>query len=180
MLWNTRERYGLMTRALHWGIAALFFAQFFLGLGMETWAEDSEALEKQLLNLHTSLGILLAGLVIVRVVLAKLQTQPTPPAHMGPLEVRLAELTKVSLNLLILLTAFSGYLSLAGEGESPMFFGLSMPVPIGESDFLHELGEEAHELLAFIVMGLALFHAAAALKHHFIDKDDVLKRMLGR
>ncbi len=179
-MWNTPERYGLISRALHWGIAALFFAQFFLGLGMEEWAENSEALEQQLLNLHTSLGILLAGLVVIRVALSKIQIEPTPPAHMGPWEVQLAKLVKMALNLLILFTAFAGYMALASKGEAPVFFGAQLPLFISESEALHELGEEAHELLAFTTMTLVLLHAAAALKHHFIDKDDVLKRMLGR
>jgi len=179
-MWNTPTSYGLISRALHWSIALLFFANFLLGLFGEDFAENNEALEQSLLHAHTTLGILLVLLVILRIALSKVQVEPLPPATMHPHAIKLAKMVKISLNLLILFTAFAGMVSLNTKGEAAVFFGWSLPILFAENHDLHEFAEEAHELLAFTLMVLVLLHAAAALKHHFIDHDDVLKRMLGK
>ena len=169
-LWNTTERYGLVSKLLHWGIAALFFVQFVIGDLMD----DDDPSQ---LGLHTSLGILLALLVLIRVPVSKLQTQPAYPPHMGPWECRLADLMKMALNLGVLLVAAFGYLAITTKGEAPLFFGIPMPVLIGDNHLLHEFFKEGHELLAWLLLMLVGVHVAAALKHHFIDGDDVLRRM---
>lgn len=179
MLWNTRESYGLITRLLHWGIALLFFALFFVGLYMGE-LDKTDPLRKQLFALHQSFGMLVFVLTLIRIALARIQPEPMPPAHMGPWEVQFANGVKKGMNLLLLLIPLSGYLIVTTKGYSPIFFGIEMPILIGENEELHEFFEETHETLAWLLMAIVLLHMAAAWKHHFIDKDDVLLRMLGR
>ncbi len=179
-MWNTETRYGLISRTLHWSIALLFFANFLLGILGEELAEENEALEQTLLNTHSTLGILLLLLVVIRVVLGRFQVTPQPPATMPAYEIKLAQLMKTLLNLLIILIAVSGIVSLNTKGEAAVFFSWSLPLLFAESHDLHEAAEEVHELSAFLLMGLVGLHAAAALKHHFIDRDEILKRMLGK
>ncbi len=179
MLWNTRESYGLITRNLHWGIALLVFALFFVGLTVDE-LDKTDPLRQQLFALHQSFGILVFFLTLIRIPLNILQPEPVPPTHMGPWEVQLANAVKKSMNLLLLLIPLSGYLAVATKGVHPLFFGMEMPLLIGEDETLHEFFEETHEVLAWTLMGIVVLHMAAAWKHHLVDKDDVLLRMLGR
>jgi len=179
MLWNTRESYGLITRSLHWAIALLVFALFFVGLYMEELDRNDE-LRSQLLTLHQSFGMLVFLLTLIRIPLNIIQPEPVAPAHMGPWQVKIANLVKKGMNLLLLLIPMAGYLAISTKGQHPVFFGLEMPILIGENEALHELFEEIHELLAWALMGVVALHIAAAWKHHLIDRDEVLLRMLGR
>ncbi|SIN85532.1 cytochrome b561 [Sulfurivirga caldicuralii] len=179
MLWNTRESYGLITRLFHWGIALLFFALFFVGLYMGE-LDKTDPLRKQLFALHQSVGMLVFLLTLIRIPLSRIQPEPMPPSHMGPWEVQFANAVKKGMNLLLLLIPIAGYLTVTTKGYHPIFFGIEMPILIGENEELHEFFEETHEFLAWTLMAIVVLHMAAAWKHHFIDKDDVLLRMLGR
>ncbi len=179
MLWNTRESYGMVTRNLHWGIALLVFVLFFVGLYMGE-LDKSDPLRRQLFALHQSFGMLVFLLTLIRIPLNVLQPEPVPPAHMGPWEVQIANGVKKGMNLLLLLIPIAGYLTITTKGLHPVFFGIEMPILIGENEELHEFFEETHEVLAWTLMGIVVVHMAAAWKHHFIDRDDVLLRMLGR
>ncbi len=87
---------------------------------------------------------------------------------------------KSTLNLLIILITISGIVSLNTKGEAAVFFNWSLPILFADNHDLHEAAEEVHEFSAFLLMGLVGLHAAAALKHHFIDRDEILNRMLGK
>jgi cytochrome b561 len=95
-------------------------------------------------------------------------------------EIKVANTMKKALNILLILLPISGYLSLTSKGVAPTFLEIEMPLIITESHNLHEVMEETHELLALSVMGLVLLHATAAFKHHFLNKDDTLLKMLGK
>ena len=180
-MWNTEHRYGLISRLLHWGIALLFFIQFALGISLEELTEEGGGISSAFwLNLHTTIGILLVLLILTRILASKIQIQPAYPDTMSPLQQKLADVMKVLLNLLLLATALAGYFALTADGDAPLFFGIEMPLFIAPDESLHETLEEAHETLAFLTLLAVLLHAGAAIKHHWVDKDDILKRMLAR
>jgi cytochrome b561 len=73
----------------------------------------------------------------------------------------------------------SGWFLTSAAGYAPSFFGLfTLPTLIAKNNDLLELFESVHEWLAYGLIALIIIHTLAALKHHFIDKDDILKRML--
>ena len=180
-MWNTEQQYGLISRVLHWSIAALFFIQFALGISLEELTEEGSDIDASpWLSVHTTIGILLILLTVVRILASKMQVQPVYPDTMSSLQQKLADMMKVLLNLLLLATALAGYFSLAADGKAPLFFGLEMPLFISPDETVHETLEEAHEALAFATLMAVLLHAGAAIKHHWVDNDDILKRMLGK
>ncbi|MCK6371618.1 MAG: cytochrome b/b6 domain-containing protein, partial [Gammaproteobacteria bacterium] len=105
---------------------------------------------------------------------------PPPPAGTPPLLRAVTSVTHIGFYVLLVLLPLSGWLLTSAEGEAASFFGAfavpALPVPGGEDS--EDLFEEVHELLGNVVLALAALHVLAALKHHFIDRDDVLRRML--
>ncbi|MCZ6579353.1 MAG: cytochrome b/b6 domain-containing protein, partial [Gammaproteobacteria bacterium] len=91
---------------------------------------------------------------------------------------KLAHLGFAGLIAIILLT---GYLIPTAKGMGISVFGwFEVPATITSIPQQEDISGQIHKYLAYTVIGLALLHAAAALKHHFINKDDTLRRMLGR
>lgn len=74
----------------------------------------------------------------------------------------------------------TGYLIVTAGGRGLDVFDWFVIPSVLEQDGLEDIAGEVHEIIAFIIIGLAAFHALGALKHHFIDKDETLRRMLGK
>ena len=90
-----------------------------------------------------------------------------------------AEATHVLLYLLMFAVPISGWLMSSAKGFQTVWFGvLPLPDLLDKNQQLGDLLKEVHEALNFGMAGLVLAHAGAALKHHVIDRDDVLARML--
>jgi cytochrome b561 len=180
MINNTTTQYGAVARALHWWTAIFFFTLFGLGLYM-TDLDKTDPLRDQLFSLHISLGILVFGLTLIRIIWKIKQVTPEMPSTMTPSQVKAAKSVYGLLYLLLLFIPISGYVIVATAGKDPSFFGLfTLPNLIGENKELHKTAEEVHELLAYSAMLLVIGHTLMALKHHFIDKDKVLLQMLGK
>ncbi len=195
---DTPEGYGLVTRALHWSVAALMIGNFALGL----LGEEAEG-SGLVYDLHVSLG-LLTGVLVVIWILWRLANPKPEPLSRSPLERGLARGVQFALLLLTLLIVASGVGGVLGEGRPLSFFGVdlaaasSSPVPYGEPSLRNgwfeeeeyedeygeteagEFWEELHELLSqpLFLLLLAL-HLGGVLKHHFVDRDRTLARMLG-
>jgi cytochrome b561 len=109
--------------------------------------------------------------------------QPTPehlPSH-SKLERRIGHITHISLYIIFFLICISGYLITTADGRGIEVFGLFTVPSLGE--FIQnqeDIAGSIHEWLAYSIIALTGLHALGALKHHFIDKDDTLKRMLGK
>ncbi len=201
VLRDSSTRYGLVTRALHWSVAALMIGSFALGL----LGEEAEG-GSLVYDLHVSLG-LLTGVLVVIWILWRLMNPKPEPLSRSPLERGLARGVHVALLLLTLLIVASGVGGVLGDGRPLTFFGVelaagspapSAPVLYGEpslrngwfeEEYEEEYGEaeggefwgELHKLLSqpLFLLLLAL-HVGGVLKHHFVDRDRTLARMLGR
>lgn len=175
---NTPTTYGALSITLHWVFALLVFGLFGLGVYMveltyyDTWYRGSVAL-------HESIGITLFGLLLLRILWRMANVQPTP-APAKPWEHAAAALVHGLLYLLPLLLMLSGYLISTADGRAiSVFETFSVPALPALMESQEDFFGELHEILAWVLMGLAGLHAAAALKHHFIDKNNTLKRMIG-
>jgi cytochrome b561 len=181
MITNSVDRYGLVSRVLHWVMALLILAMIGIGAYMTDLAKD-DPLRAQLYSMHKAVGVTLLGLAIIRILWILVSRPPVMPAALHRWEVVLAKSTVGLLYLLMLVTPIAGYLMTNTGGKPISYFGLfELPSLMGENHDLHEVLEEVHGILAFTILALASLHVAGALKHRFIDKDpnaDVLKRML--
>lgn len=180
MLRNTSTEYGLITIALHWLVAVATIGLFILGLWM-TELDYYDAWYNRGPELHKGIGILLLIAVVLRLAWRWLDPIPGPEPTHAPWERRLARITHAALYLLLIAMMIAGYLISTADGRPIDVFGLfSAPALISGLDNQEDIAGEIHELLAYALIGLAALHALAALKHHIIDRDRTLGRMLGR
>ena len=179
VLGNSEQSYGLVSRLLHWLMVPLVWGLFGLGLYMTSldyyhpWYHAAPWW-------HKSFGLLALLLLGLRFSWRMLQPRPRPlPSH-AYWEILLARITHGMLYLLLLLICISGYLIATLKGQGIEFFDwLQVPAIIGPMEDPDDLLGQTHLWLAVALISLSLLHALAALKHHFVDRDPTLKRMLG-
>ncbi len=170
------ETYNGVSKSLHWVIAALAFAQLAMGKLLDVDPEEAPGI----FGWHTTLGISVLVLMLVRVAWRLTHAVPPLPATTPAWQRRAARGSHAVFYVLLLALPVSGWLLASVEGDPIRFFGVldlpRLPLPGGEAseDFL----EEAHELLGNALLVLAGIHVLAGLKHHFVDRDNVLRRML--
>ena len=178
---NTKKRFGLISKALHWSMAILLTALFAVGLYM-TELDYYDPLYHSLPWWHKSIGLLTIMLLLLRMVWKLINTTPETLVTHKNWEVFLAKLIQRLFYFLILLIGISGYLISTAKGKGIEFFNffeISAITPALEEGRADLIGE-IHEILAITLIVLAVLHATAALKHHFIDKDETLKRMINK
>ncbi|HFZ8995347.1 TPA: cytochrome b [Citrobacter freundii] len=177
---NTPQRYGVISVLLHWLVAVVVYGMFALGLWMVTLSYY-DGWYHQAPELHKSIGILLMMGLVVRV-LWRIMT-PSPGALPGYSRLTRYAATAGHLLLYLLLFAIviSGYLISTADGKPISVFGwFAIPATFADAGVQADLAGDLHLWLAWSVVVFSLLHGLMALKHHFIDKDDTLKRMLGR
>lgn len=177
---NSTTHFGLIAVILHWLVALTVFGLFGLGLWM-TGLDYYDSWYKQGPSLHKSIGILLFFVVITRLCWRLITPPPVALSSHKPWETRLAHMTHLLLYLLLIAIMTSGYLISTADNRSIDVFGwLSIPATITSIPKQEDVAGWVHLVLASSVVGLATLHAAAALKHHFIDKDRTLNRIFGK
>ncbi len=173
---NTFNSYGWVARAFHWLVALGVIGMFALGLWMrgldyyDPWYQPAP-------DLHISIGFVLLGFMVCRLLWKSINPKPV---HIGTnaIENTLASMAHFGLYALLLALMISGYLYATAEGRPTDIFGVvQIPALPGVKSLKGTIGW-VHEYLAYAVIGLASLHALAALKHHFVDKDETLSRMV--
>ena len=174
---NTSGTYGSVSKFFHWLVVLLFFAQLALGLFMSRISND--ALQSAFYTLHKSLGLLILLVMIVFVLWSLTSIKPKWPVSMSCWERSTAHSIHGLLYLLLLAMPLSGWLLATAAGHPPNFFWLvTVPMPgINISESLAELGGTLHLIFVWLICFLVGIHILAALKHHFISKDNILRRM---
>lgn len=181
MLRNSESRFGTITIAFHWSIALLILGLMLIGFIMRR-VEIDPALQFSLYQWHKSLGFTALGLAILRTGWWLVERSPRPLPSLAPLEYKAAWLTHHALIALGLLVPLTGWAVASGSTlDIPSFYFNLFVVPhlpLPQSEASEAFWAFAHSALAYITLGLAAIHAAAALHHHFIRRDAVLVRML--
>lgn len=173
---NSVEKFGILTKFLHWLIALLFFSQFFLIYRREEFPKGSPE-KAQYLLLHESFGITIFILGAIMITWRFINVRPIFPMNMSPLEIIAAKVVHTLLYLYMLIMPLSGVLMSLLGGYDVFFFGHQLPNPFMKNEHLSDLFFKFHEASAYIIGTLITIHVLAALYHHFIKKDNVLRRM---
>ena len=161
--------------ALHWATAFLVFANFALA---ETWDWFPRRIHGLMEGLHMSFGVLLTAVIVARLVWRLMPGRQVTSVEAG--WVRLAsKATHYLLYALLVAEAGLGFAFRWGAGHPMDFFGFGIPPLIGEiaKPLRREL-RELHEWIGWAIVIIAVAHALAALYHHYVLKDRVLRRML--
>ena len=177
---NSSSRYGWVSIVLHWGVALAVFGLFALGLWMvgldyySTWRKDAP-------DLHKSIGLTLFAIMLLRVLWRFVSPPPPAPASHGRLTRLGAKLGHGFLYLGLFAVMIAGYLISTADGVGIPVFGLfEVPALVSGLPDQADVAGVVHLYLAWALVIFAGIHGLAALKHHFIDRDATLTRMLGR
>ncbi len=179
MIGNSSNTYGLGSMALHWLMALGVLVMFPLGLYIESLGYYDPNY-RIVPDWHKSIGLLLAALYVVRVAWRLLVKQPDPMSQ-PPLLEWAAKVAHGLLYVLMPLVFISGYLISTADGRGIEFFGwFEVPALPPLVDHQEDVAGAIHEFVTMSLIVITVIHALAALKHHFIDKDETLNRMLGK
>jgi cytochrome b561 len=174
---NDAERYGAVAQILHWLIAALVFVMFGLGWYMTDLPLGQRKFD--LYQLHKSFGLTIFALAVVRLCWRLLNPAPPLPTHMARWERSAAHASHGLLYTLLLVQPSLGFLqSNAANFPVVVWDVLPLPALLAPDEPLAETLAGVHGLVANLIFLLVVLHAAAALRHHFWLKDNVLRRML--
>ncbi|MBV8146448.1 MAG: cytochrome b [Gammaproteobacteria bacterium] len=174
---NTHHRWGVLSQTFHWLIVALLILQVTLA----SLADDLPpgARKLGLLARHKSVGITILMLVILRLLWRSLNLTPLLPTTLKPYERVLARWTHGLLYALLFAMPLSGWMMSSARGFPVSWFGFfTLPDLVPRNKSLYEALITTHETLAWVLAVVVMLHVAAALKHHFMLRDDVLRRML--
>jgi cytochrome b561 len=176
MLKNTMEGYGLITRLFHWIMVLLVAGTIIDG---DMAADMISGPDKTaMIGMHKSFGFLILVLAVFRLVWRLINLSPKDLGE-HPFQNKLGHAMHILLYILLLLQPLSGILMSQAFGYPVRFFGLFMlPVLIHENMPLGKVLLETHETAWVILAAAVGIHAAAALKHHFIEKNRTLMRMI--
>jgi cytochrome b561 len=173
---RSRERYDSVQIALHWLTSLLIIAAVCLIWTVQLTPKGD--LHNTLFFLHRSCGVTVFGLVLLRLVWRALHDTPPPPAGIPAWQQRAGTVTHWLLYGLFILMPVTGFIDGAANNHPVSFFFLFDLPLLPENKALAHLAGAIHETLQWAVYGLVLLHAAAALHHHFVLRDNVLRRML--
>lgn len=177
---NMPQGYGLVAITLHWLVAVVVVGMFILGVWMTdlTYYDDWY---KRGPDLHRSIGIMLFFVLMLRIYWRITNITPDDEPGTAALQKRIAHNVHIILYFILLAMMVSGYLISTADGRAIDVFGLfQVPAipPLGIENLEDKAGD-VHWYLALMLAGLTALHAMAALKHHFIDRDRTLAKMLG-
>lgn len=172
---DDRTRYDTFSLLLHWLTALLVVTQFALA---ETWDLAAKPTKHLMIVAHMSFGILLTIVIVTRIVWRLTPGHKVRAATTGLVEIA-SKTVHYILYILLACEAVLGFVFRWSGNEAMSFFGFLIPAPFPPfSKPAHHLVAEAHDYIGWTIIILATGHAAAALFHHYMLRDDVLLRML--
>lgn len=169
-------RWNRFAQVLHWLIALLILGLGTVGLVMTDM--DPSIAKLKVYALHKSFGITVLALVALRL-LWRISHRAPPPVPMPRWQHLSAQAVHALLYVMMFAVPLSGWMFNSAANFPLQWFGLFHVPSLWHADpEMKHLAREIHENGFWILIGLAVLHAAAAIKHHFIDKDETLRRML--
>ncbi|MDQ6983844.1 MAG: cytochrome b [Ghiorsea sp.] len=174
---NTRQMYGWMSIGIHWLMALAIFGMFVLGLYMveltyvDEWYRAAP-------SLHIGAGMLLLFLLLFRLVWRL--RNPLPVLYGNPFEQLVGLFVHRLHYIFMFFLMISGYLMVTADGRAvQVFTWFEVPALFAAEKGREEIAGLIHFYLSWVFIAFVALHSAAALKHHFVDKDRTLLRMLG-
>ncbi|SIS91485.1 cytochrome b561 [Thalassolituus maritimus] len=167
--------YSPATKMVHWLMAIIIIGLLVVGTLLENMANGPEKFE--LMALHKSVGVLALFLFFLRIPLRIIN--PVRPVSGVPKSTQMvAGAVKGLLYLSMLLMPVSGILMSQSAGYSVAMFGWEIPTLVAENEQLNEIAGLTHGIVSKVLMALIALHVLGALYHHFIRRDETLRRMI--
>ena len=180
MNWNnTKSGYGSLAILLHWLMLVLIVAGY-AAMDLKSLSQKGSALREAMANWHYLHGLLVFGVVWLRLLVQwsgrAPEVEPAPPAW----QVALAKAVHRALYVFMAAMPLLGWLALSAQGDAAHILGLQLPALTGKNEGVAKLFKDVHENLATVGYFLIGLHAAAALYHHYVKRDNTLRLMWPR
>lgn len=174
---NGAEAYSAIAKLLHWTVAVGILIMVPVGIVMGRI--PSGDLQNTLYHVHRSFGVLILGLMLIRLGYRLAHGVPAPEPTLTAMQRTVSHLVHLSLYALIIAQAFIGWIGTSAFGAPIWVFGLFvMPDLVSKDQQLAEPLFLIHDILGFVIAGLVLLHIAAALYHFIVRGDGVMQRMV--
>ena len=174
---NTLTRYGAVSMLLHWGMAILIIGLLILGLVMTDLKFGLTQLKYY--GWHKEFGILVLMLVLLRVAWWFANLHPRLPENLPWWQKLAAHAVHLAFYFFMFALPITGWMISSAAALPVSFFGLfTLPDLVSPSEPLRHILSEVHEWLSYALIAALFAHIGASLQHHFINKDDILRRML--
>ena len=172
-------RYGVPAIALHW-LTLLLLVAVYATIELHEAFPKGSAARQALTTGHFMLGLLVLALTALRLAAVAWRPAPRIEPPPPPWQAKASRIMHAALYLLLLTMPLLGWLVLSARGKPIPFFGLALPPLVAENKPLADVLKEVHETVGNVGYFLIGLHAAAALYHHYVVRDDTLRRMLLR
>ncbi len=170
------DRYNMVAIILHWAMAFAIIGLWGVGHVIDLIPKGPGRTE--VVMLHKAVGVIVLVLAVARLVWRLTRPRPSLPVTMPPFEQWLAHAGHAALYVLMLLIPIDGVLMSQSGGRPVSVFGLVLPVFVAKNEALRDIFKAGHEVLGWVLAVVLAGHVIAALRHHFVLKDDILRRML--
>ena len=171
---SSRPGFTLLSRGLHWLMAALILAMLFIGVAMVASLADYHVL----VSLHEPLGVLILALVVIRLANRLLHPAPPLPGHLPRWQRSAAKASHAALYGLMLAMPLIGWAMLSAAGYPIALWGsLHLPPILPHDAMVYAVLRQAHTVLAYLLFATISAHLAAALMHALIHRDGVFESM---
>lgn len=170
--YNIRE-YNALSKFFHWSIAIMIILNYIGGLTQKIF-------DYQFINIHKQVGLTILVLVILRILWNIISNYPKNAEELSLFTKIFSKIGHLFLYILMILIPFFGIILVQSKGNNLIFWGL-LPIPqlieVKPYEIRHVI-KECHEYFAHVIIILASLHSLFALKHHYINQDGILRRML--
>jgi cytochrome b561 len=170
------EKYSLALRITHWLMAVFIIGMLCSGLYMKSLPISNE-IKFSIYAIHKACGITILGLVVVRIFLRIFTYTPPFPSNFSKFVVSASKVVHICLYFLMVLMPLSGYVMSSASGIKIKYF-FHIPLLINKNRELATSANESHTVLAYLMIFFITLHILGALKHIFIDKQNILKRII--
>jgi cytochrome b561 len=174
---TTKTRYTGAAIGLHWLIALAIFGTFILGMYVSDLPFSPQRL--RLIAYHKWIGVTIFLFVAFRVFWRLTHPAPPLPNSIPPWQKAASAISHGLLYVLMVIIPLSGWIYSSAAGVPVVYLGLvQLPDLVGADKALAANLKLLHKALNFTLAGIVIVHVLAALKHHFLERDEVLARML--
>lgn len=174
---QTGDRYTGTAKFLHWLILALLIGQFIIAWTMPNIGRNTPV--TTLISLHFTIGVVIMAVAVVRLVWRLTHPEPRPLDGVPPWQTGTAHIVHWLLYVLLFVVPLLGWINASWRGMPVVMFGLELPKLIATRATGWRWTGDVHGMLSnYAMLALVGLHVAAALYHHVIRRDGVLKRML--
>ncbi len=169
-----KQSYDGVAKTLHWAIMILVLPMLYYGFNAENMPKEDRL---GFFQLHSGVGIIILLLMLARLVWRRLHPVPALPADMPHWQQIASKATHHGLYFLVIMQPVLGLIIAGASKFNLKAFGV-LGLQIAPNKMIHDAAETLHGINAWVITALIALHVLAALYHHFIRKDVVLRRML--